>query len=91
MLTDEGKHQDIVIQGGSVTPSAKRVDIGTAERLSLTVTSDRAGELHVHSSPEQELAFDRGSTVLDLVFDTPGIIEVEDHESETVILRVYVS
>jgi hypothetical protein len=90
-LVDKGRSEEVTIQGGNVTPNAKRVDIGTAERLMLTVSSDRAGELHVHTSPDQEIAFPRGSTVHDLVFDSPGIVEIEEHESGVVILRVYVS
>jgi hypothetical protein len=90
-LHDEGMTQEIRIRGDQVMPSAKRVDLGTGERLLVTVRSDRAGELHVHSSPEQELAFSKGTSVVDIVVETPGIVEVEEHESGAVILRLYVS
>jgi hypothetical protein len=90
-LSDAGKSQAVTIRGDQVTPSAKRVDLGVGERLSVTVTSDRAGELHVHSSPEQELSFRAGTTALDIVVQSPGLVEVEEHESDAVILRLYVS
>ena len=32
------------------------------EPLTVTITSDRSGELHVHSSPEEDIAFDKGTT-----------------------------
>ncbi len=89
--SDSGKTQVITIEGDTVSPSAKRIDIGVGERLAVTVTSDRAGELHVHSSPEQELPFRAGSTALDIVVTSPGLVEVEEHQSGAVILRLYVS
>jgi hypothetical protein len=57
----------------------------------LHITADRAGELHVHSTPEQELEFDEGESHVELTFDHPGVVEVEDHESGKVILQLQVS
>jgi hypothetical protein len=57
----------------------------------VTVDSDRAGELHVHSSPEQVLAFPAGRSTQDLVIDAPGSVQVEDHESEVVVAIIEVS
>ncbi len=52
--------------------------------------SDREGELHVHSSPEQELAYEAGTTELDVTIDKPGIVEIEDHVAEVLIVQLEV-
>lgn len=81
----------IVVRGDAVAPNGKRVDLEVGGRLRLEIDANRAGELHVHSTPEQVLAFGEGEVIRDLVLDAPGIVEVEEHESGLVLLRVYVS
>jgi hypothetical protein len=54
------------------------------------VTSDEAGELHVHSDPEQTLSYDEGTTTLELTVDQPGVVEVERHEPEALVLQLEV-
>ena len=81
---------DVSIVGDDVTPVAQQVELGVGETLLLEVESDRAGELHVHSSPEQEVDFAAGSSRLDLTFDKPGSVDIEEHESGALIVRVLV-
>jgi hypothetical protein len=81
---------DVTITGNEVTPVAQEVDLGVGETLLLNVNSDRAGELHVHASPEQELAFEAGSSVVDVTIDKPGSVDIEEHESGQLIVRVLV-
>lgn len=91
--TEEGNNDDgieIEIEGSRVEPNGKRVQVEADEPVRLEIESDRAGELHVHSSPDQEIAFKQGESVLKLTVDTPGIVDVEDHESGTVILQLEV-
>jgi hypothetical protein len=45
----------------------------------------------VHSTPEQEIAFEKGTTTEKLTIDKPGIVDVEDHELEQVIVQLEVS
>lgn len=81
---------EIEIEGDRVTPSGERVDAKVGEPITLHVKSDRAAELHVHSSPEQELAVKAGESTLTIKINTPGIVEVEEHHSETVVLQLEV-
>ena len=81
---------DVTIQGDDASPMAQQVELAVGEELVLDVTSDRAGELHVHSNPEQEPAFEEGRTRVVLTFDKPGQVDVEEHESGALILRVLV-
>lgn len=82
---------EVTIEGDKLTPSGERVKATVGEPVAIHVTSDRAGELHVHSTPEQELQYDKGETDLSFTVDTPGVIDVEDHVAEVVIVQLEVS
>ncbi len=81
---------DVSIKGDTITPTNKRIPVNKDEPLTVTITSDRSGELHVHSSPEEEIPFDKGTTTKKLTFKTPGVIEVEEHISDTLIAQLEV-
>lgn len=76
---------EVEIAGDDVAPNAAGVELGRSEPLLLRITSDRAGELHVHSRPEQYVEFGPGTSEHELVVDTPGSVEVEEHESGAVV------
>jgi hypothetical protein len=82
---------EITIEGDSITPNGKRVDAELDEPITFEVTSDRAGELHVHTSPDQELEYAVGTTRFTLTVDRPGIVEVEDHDTGTLVVQLEVS
>ena len=81
---------DITIKGGTIRPNGKLVEAKTGEPIRLRFTSDRAGELHVHSKPEQVVSFQRGTSTSKLVVDTPGVVEVEDHQTGIVVIQLEV-
>jgi hypothetical protein len=81
---------DISIQGGKVDPSGERVKAEVGEPVTLNIDAEKAGELHVHSTPEQEIAFPAGRSTKKLTIDQPGIVDVEDHELEQVIVQLQV-
>jgi PBP1b-binding outer membrane lipoprotein LpoB len=80
----------ISILGDEILPNAQAIDLQAGKVLLVEVVSDRAGELHVHSKPEQFLAFDEGTTNAEIVIDTPGSVEIEDHETGAVVALVEV-
>ena len=79
----------IAFEGGEAPP-VERVQVEVGERVALVVTSDQPGELHVHSDPEQTLAYDSGTTRLPLTIDRPGVVEVERHEPAALVLQLEV-
>jgi hypothetical protein len=90
--TQATKTIDITIEGDSVTPNGERVKVALDQPIELVVKSDTAGEIHVHSSPEQELAYGVGTTTLKMTpIDKPGIVEVESHALEKTIVSLEVS
>lgn len=82
---------DVTINGDSITPSGDRIDAKVGEPVTINVSSDREGELHVHSTPEQELKYGVGRTTLHVTIKTPGVVDVEDHVADVVIVQLQVS
>lgn len=80
----------ISIEGDRITPGGDRVEVARDEVVYLEITSDRAGELHVHSKPEQFVEFDAGTSMHKLVISAPGVVDVEEHESGHVVVQLEV-
>ena len=59
--------------------------------MTLRIDADTSGEIHVHSTPEQEIEFEEGTSTHQLTLDQPGIVDVEDHALEQVIVQLQVS
>ena len=82
---------EITFSDGSVTPNGERVQVDAGQPVELVVKADEPGELHVHSTPEKELEYGAGTTTLKLTLDQPGVVDVESHELEVVIVQLEVS
>lgn len=85
--TKDAEAITITIKGDTVDPNGKRFDLGVNQSVELTIDADEAGELHVHSKPEQEIEYPAGESTHDLSFDKPGIVAVESHSLEKTILE----
>jgi hypothetical protein len=81
---------EIEIEGDRIEPNGKRVKVSAGVPIALEVESDRAAELHVHSSPEQVLEVEPGESTLSLTIDRPGIVDVEEHDTGLVVLQLEV-
>jgi len=84
------KRIDVTFTGDSVTPNGEKVEVGVGQKIELHVTADAPGEIHVHSTPEQELEYDQGTTDLTLTIDKPGLVDVESHALEKTIVQLEV-
>jgi hypothetical protein len=82
---------NIEFSDGSVTPKGARVEAKAGEPVELVVKADEPGELHVHSTPEQELEYGAGTTPLRLTIDQPGVVDIESHDLEVVVVQLEVS
>lgn len=90
--SDEGDSVAVTVtrEGDSFTPNGERVELAVGQTLVLTVTADEPGEMHVHSTPEQEIAYEAGTSEHEITIDRPGVVEVESHEPDTVVLQLEV-
>lgn len=76
---------------GEEAPPTERVEVEAGEEIVIVIKSDRAGELHVHSEPEEVLEYAAGTTSLKLTIDQPGVVDIERHEPEALVLQLEVS
>ncbi|WP_300678517.1 hypothetical protein [Nocardioides sp.] len=89
--TDAVKKITINVEGNSITPNGDRVSVKIGQPIQFVVTSDSEGEIHVHSDPEKELTYNKGTTILEVgSFDRAGVIEVESHSLNKTIVQLQV-
>lgn len=81
---------NVTFDGDTVTPNGDRIQVGVNQPIELVVKADKAGEIHVHSTPEKELEYSAGTTTLPLKIDKPGIVEVESHALDKTIVQLEV-
>lgn len=81
---------DITFKGDSVTPQGESVKVQAGDPLKLHITADKSGEIHVHSSPEQELEYAAGTTDKTITLDQPGVVEMESHTLDKLIAQLEV-
>lgn len=86
----DGTRIEITREGDTFTPMGERVEAPVGEPVTLVITADTAGELHVHSTPEQEVAYEAGTSEHTVTIDRPGVVEVESHEPDVVVLQLEV-
>jgi len=85
-----GSVLEVSVEGDTVSPNAEGIELAAGETLTVEVTSDRDGELHVHSKPEQYVEFVAGGTTVELAIETPGVVEIEEHDTGAVVARLEV-
>ena len=81
---------DVTVAGDEVSPTARTVTLDVGDVLTVDVTADRAGELHVHASPEQYVDFEQGRSRHTITLDKPGQVDIEEHDSGALVARLLV-
>lgn len=81
---------EITFENGEVEPNGERVEVAAGQPVDLVVTADAPGTLHLHSDPEQELAFQAGEETFPIQIDRPGVVAVESHELDQVVVQLEV-
>jgi hypothetical protein len=81
---------DITIKGQNVTPHGDRIKAKVNAPITLNIDADKAGQIHVHSTPEQHIDFPQGKSTKRLTIKQPGIVDVEDHALDKVIVQLQV-
>lgn len=81
---------EVTVAGSDVGPNAQEIALAVGEPLLIAFDADRSGELHVHSKPDQYVKFTRGTSTQELRIQTPGIVEVEEHDTGVVVAIIEV-
>jgi hypothetical protein len=83
---------EVSFEGDTVNPNGARVEVESGQPIELEVTADAPGEIHVHSDPEQTLSYDEGSSTVEIApIDKPGVVDVESHDLDKIIVQLEVS
>jgi len=80
----------INVTADSVTPSGTQVDAKVGQPVTFVITAAQAGEIHVHSTPEHMIEYKPGTSAVSLTFKTPGVIDVESHTLDKLIVQLQV-
>lgn len=86
----DAKVVDVTFSGDSVTPQGEQLDLKQGQQLVLDIKADAAGELHVHSTPEKHISYPAGSSQVSFSIDRPGVVEVESHSLDKLVLQLEV-
>jgi len=86
----EVKTIEITVSGDTITPNGERVDVDVNQPIDLVVTADAPGEIHVHSEPEHEFEYQAGTETFKMQIDKPGVVEVESHTLDKIIVQLEV-
>lgn len=81
----KGTRVAISWQDGKISPLGKTIEVSRGETITLVITADAPGELHVHATPEMSIAFGKGTTSQSLTFDQYGKIEMESHDTDQTV------
>lgn len=87
----EGVTVEISLTDGKFDPQGKTVKVPVDEPVTLAITADAAGALHIHSTPEEQVEFGIGETSKTITFTRPGVIEVESHDTGAIVVMLQVS
>jgi hypothetical protein len=80
----------ITITADSVSPSGTRIEVKRNQPVVLEIDAAAAGELHVHSTPEMHIEFPAGKSKVQISIDKPGVVDVEDHSLDKLIVQLEV-
>lgn len=81
----------IEFNGDDVTPNGSQLKVKVSEPITLHITADEPGELHVHTMPEQEIEYPAGESTHELTLDRAGVYEVESHDLEKIVVELEAS
>ncbi|GAB3656528.1 hypothetical protein GCM10027596_10840 [Nocardioides korecus] len=81
---------DITVKNGKITPQGAQVRVKAGAKLTFHVTADAKGEIHVHSSPEHEFEYTAGTTDETITLDSRGVVDVESHTLDKLVVQLEV-
>lgn len=70
---------EITVKGRTLSPQGASIEVAVGRPITLHIVADQPGELHLHSSPQQEIHYRAGTTDSTVTIDRPGVVELESH------------
>ena len=82
---------ELSFRDGTASPLGERVQAEVGQRIVFLVEADQPGELHAHTTEELTLEYPAGESELAMVVEQPGVVEVESHDLDVVLVQLQVS
>lgn len=82
---------EMTFEGGTASPLGERVQAEVGQPIVFLVTADEPGELHAHTTEELTLEYPAGESELTMVVEQPGVVEVESHDLDAILVQLQVS
>ena len=82
---------EVTVADGSIDSKGDRIQVGVGQEIVFDITADEAGELHAHTTEELTLDYPAGESEQTMVVDQPGVVEVESHDIDQIIVQLQVS
>jgi hypothetical protein len=80
----------VTIGADSVSPDGTRIEVERNQPVVLEIDAVAEGELHVHSTPEMAIEFPAGKSQVQFELDKAGVVDVEDHGLDMLIVQLEV-
>ncbi len=87
---DGGTTIEITVQGDTLRPQGASIKVAVGKPIRLRIVADQPGELHLHSSPEQQFDYPAGTTTKTFTIDRPGVVELESHTLDRLVAQLEV-
>jgi phage-related baseplate assembly protein len=86
----DGTRVDVAVTADSVRPAGDRIRVHRDASVTFVIRATAPGELHVHSTPEQQIAYPRGTSVATVRLHRPGVVDVESHTLDRLVVQLEV-
>lgn len=80
----------VIITEDSVSPDGAKIGAEAGQPIVLEIDAIAEGELHVHSTPELTITYPAGKSQVKFELDQPGVVDVEDHGLDLLIVQLEV-
>lgn len=80
----------VIITDDSVSPDGAKIGAEAGQPIVLEIDAVAEGELHVHSTPELTITYPAGKSQVKFELDQPGVVDVEDHGLDMLIVQLEV-
>lgn len=82
---------DVVFRNAKPDKNAERVQVDAGEPVTLSITADEPGELHLHLEEELTISYPKGKSIHRFTIERPGLVEVESHDLDLVVFQIVAS
>ena len=82
---------ELTLTDDEIAPMGERVNVEAGEPITFEITADHEGSVHVHSDPEHSLDYTDGTTTHEITLDRPGVVEVEIHDPDVILVQLAVN